>query len=124
LRPLSIFEATIGLWQKAPSSWRKGLVGSHSAPVLRRIFNAVYPHEPREFTLAEPLAGHRMRLHWQSHKAFVFGTYEPEVVRAIRESVRPGQTVVDVGSAYRVLHTPARKTGRRAGEGDCLRALA
>ena len=39
-----------------------------------------------------------MRLHWQTQKAFVFGTFEIEVTRAIQRVVRPGWTVVDIGA--------------------------
>jgi FkbM family methyltransferase len=55
-------------------------------------------NQPEVFELAEPLRGYRMRLHWQTQKAFVFGTFEIEVTRAIQNVVRPGWTVVDIGA--------------------------
>jgi FkbM family methyltransferase len=73
-------------------------VGSRVAPLLRRLTNRISSPRPRVFDLAAPLAGHRMRLHWQTHKAYVFGTYEPAVTRAILEVVQPGWTVLDVGA--------------------------
>lgn len=39
-----------------------------------------------------------MQLHWQTGKAWVFGTYEIEVTKAILSTVEPGQLVVDVGA--------------------------
>ncbi len=39
-----------------------------------------------------------MLLHWQTGKAWVFGTYETEVTKAIQNTVEPGQCVVDVGA--------------------------
>jgi FkbM family methyltransferase len=95
---MTFLEATVRLWQKAPSSWRHGLVKSRGAPFLRRVSNALHPNGPQVFTLAEPLAGHCMRLDWRSHKAYVFGTYEWGVVRGIQESVEPGHTAVDAGA--------------------------
>lgn len=85
-------------WQRAPVSWRRGVVTSPIAPILRRVLNRFYPQGPRIFALAAPLAGRQMRLHWQSHKAYVFGTYEPAVIRAIQQHVLPGWTVLDAGA--------------------------
>lgn len=84
-------------WQKAPLFWRTGLVASPLAPVVRRWTNRSYSEQPQIFELAAPLEGQRMRLHWQTQKAFVFGTHELEVVRAIQEVVRPGWTVLNIG---------------------------
>ena len=43
--------------------------------------------------------------------------YEPEVTRVLREVIRPGMPVLDVGAKRRVLHRPRRPgwSGRRAG---------
>jgi FkbM family methyltransferase len=48
--------------------------------------------------LAAPLEGHQMKLDWQTDKAFVFGTYEPDVVTAIQRHLRPGMIAVDCGA--------------------------
>jgi FkbM family methyltransferase len=95
---MTLFKKTIGLWQKAPPSFRSWLVGSPIAPVVRRWTNRILTNQPEVFELAEPLRGYRMRLHWQTQKAFVFGTFEVEVTRAIQRVVRHGWTVVDIGA--------------------------
>jgi len=73
-------------------------VTSPIAPILRRVLNRFYLQGPQIFALAAPLAGRWMRLHWQSHRAYVFGTYEPAVIGAIQQHVLPGWTVLDVGA--------------------------
>lgn len=39
-----------------------------------------------------------MRLEWRSSKAFIFGTYEREVVRSLCDVVQPASTVVQAGA--------------------------
>jgi FkbM family methyltransferase len=68
------------------------------SPHLRRMVNKVYPERLGVFPLAAPLQGHRMRLHWQTRKAYVFGTSEPEVVQVIQREVRPGSLALDIGA--------------------------
>lgn len=76
------------------------LLRSPAAPAIRHVLNWVHRGSARLaiVPLAKPLDGHRMLLDWQLHKAFVFGVYELEVVRAIEQIVRPGWTAVDVGA--------------------------
>ena len=88
----------VWLWQRVPSSWRRGLVKARIAPRLRSIANRLYPDSLGVFDLAEPLGGHRMRLHWQTQKAYVFGTHEPGVTEAVRRTVQPGQVALDLGA--------------------------
>jgi FkbM family methyltransferase len=95
---MTLVDHLVRAWQSAPFSWRKGFVGSPVAPLVRGLMNRAYGHEPRVFELAPPLKGYCMRLHWEKHKAFVFGTHEPEVVRAIRDTVCLGSTTLDIGS--------------------------
>jgi FkbM family methyltransferase len=47
---------------------------------------------------AKPLDGYRMRLDWRKDRSLAYGTWEPEVVRAISESVLPGMTAFDIGA--------------------------
>ena len=91
-------DTLIWMWQRVPLSWRAGLVNSRIAPAVRRLANVSYSSGPAIFPLAEPLKGYRMRLEWQSFKAFVFGTYEREVTRTLLEIVQPGWVVFDVGA--------------------------
>lgn len=95
---MALVDNLVRAWQLAPFSWRKGLISSPVAPLVRGLMNRAYGQELRVFKLAPPLQGYRMCLHWQKHKAFVFGTHEPEVVGAIRTTVSPGSTTVDMGS--------------------------
>ena len=39
----------------------------------------------------------RMRLSWQAHTSCVLGIYEPEVIRALQDHIRVGDTCLDVG---------------------------
>lgn len=95
---MGVADRLVHAWQKAPAGWRRALVSSPVAAVLRKLLNHAYPAQPRVFELAAPLAGHRMWLHWQTQKAFVFGTFEPEVTREIERLVQPGWCVLDVGA--------------------------
>jgi len=88
----------VRLWQQAPLAWRTGLVHSKFAPTVRRFMNSVYKRGLDVFPLAAPLEGCRMRLDWHSSKAFVFGTYEREVVRTLYEVIQPESTVLHVGA--------------------------
>ena len=110
MRPLDL---AITLWQRAPQSWRTWLADS---PFVGRIVRAMANRAGLKtlgvYRLAEPLRGVRMLLHWQTQKAYVFGTYEPEVATAIQESITPGCLAIDVG-AHIGYHTlmMARLTG-------------
>ena len=105
--------AAIRIWQKAPLRWRQAFVASPMAPFLRRMFKRAYAEELQVFELTAPLEGNRMRLHWQTQKAFVFGTFEPDVAHTIQEYVRPGWHVLDIG-AHIGYHTLllSRKVGK------------
>jgi FkbM family methyltransferase len=60
--------------------------------------NAAYANYPQVFELASPLEGYRMRLHWQTSKAYVFGTHEYEVTQTIQRVVKSSWVVVDLGA--------------------------
>jgi FkbM family methyltransferase len=87
----------VRLGQRLPRSWRFALARPPIAPLLRCYFNRFYWREGRIVVveLAAPLEGHQMKLDWQTDKAFVFGTYEPDVVTAIQRHLRPGMIAVD-----------------------------
>jgi len=69
------------------------------APLLRHYLNRFHRKERIVIAdLAAPLEGHRMKLDWQVNKAYVFGTYEPDVVAAIHQTLRPGMVAVDCGA--------------------------
>jgi FkbM family methyltransferase len=39
-----------------------------------------------------------MRVDWKQHRAFIYGTWEPEVVNALREVVQEGFVAIDIGA--------------------------
>lgn len=95
---MSLQDTFVRIWQRVPLSWRVGLVNSRIAPAVRRWANVSYSSGPAIFPLAEPLKGYRMRLEWQVSKAFVFGTFEPEVARLLLQVIQPNWVVCDVGA--------------------------
>jgi FkbM family methyltransferase len=95
---MGVADRLVHAWQKAPAGWRRALVSSPFAAILRKLLNRAYPSQPQVFELAAPLAGYKMWLHWQTQKAFVFGTFEPAVTREIERLVQPGWRVLDVGA--------------------------
>ena len=98
VRVMSAKDSILRFWQSVPLSWRTGPVKSRFAPPLRRIMNSLYPRGADIFPPAAPLEGYRMRLEWQSSEAFVFGTYEPEVIGALQRVVQSNWVVFDVGA--------------------------
>ncbi len=44
------------------------------------------------------LKGFKMRVDWQLHRCFVYGSWEPEVVRSIQKHVMARMTVLDIGA--------------------------
>ena len=39
-----------------------------------------------------------MSIDWNRFRSFVYGTWEPEVLRAVMTTVKPGMTVIDIGA--------------------------
>ncbi|MFA0733280.1 MAG: hypothetical protein LKKZDAJK_002689 [Candidatus Fervidibacter sp.] len=103
----------VRLGQRLPPSWRLFLAQSPFAPLLRRYFNRLKKERIVTVVLAPPLEGHRMRLDWQLYKAFVFGTYEPDVVTAIQQNLHTSMVAVDCG-AHIGYHTllMAKRVGK------------
>jgi FkbM family methyltransferase len=86
-----------------PRSVKVALRGSEASPsrfanaahtILDRFARERYPVLP----CAGVLKGYRMRIDWEIHRSFVYGSWEPEVVDAVRQHVRPGMTVLDIGA--------------------------
>lgn len=86
--------------QRLPQGIRAWVLRSPAAPPLRWLLNRLVRERNRLVIVpvGGPLAGHRMMLDWKTHKAFVFGVYERDVVHAIRTTVQPGSLVADVGA--------------------------
>lgn len=66
---------------------------------IRRGLNTAVPQEVIPVTIASgALSGFRMALDLKSEKTYWLGTYEPQLQVAIRDFVRPGMQVYDVGA--------------------------
>lgn len=95
-----MIDALARLGQRVPPEMRRWVAESRLGPRVRRLLNL--SRGPRSrltvVPLAAPLEGHRMLLDWDTHKGFVFGVYEPHVVRALEAVVGSGSLVVDVGA--------------------------
>lgn len=86
-----------------PASFKVALLGPGSSP--RRFANAVHAllnRLPGErypvLNCSGPLQGYRMRVDWNKHRSFAYGTWEPEIVAAIMNYVRSGMTAIDIGA--------------------------
>lgn len=71
-----------------------GRIASGIHKFLNRVPGARYPI----LTCGGPLKGYRMRVDWNKHRSFAYGSWEPEVVDAISRVVGPGMRVVDIGA--------------------------
>jgi FkbM family methyltransferase len=86
-----------------PISLRRALIGrpdhpSRLANFVHRLLNRVAPAESQVFACQGALKGYRMSVDWSRYRSFVYGTWEPKVIRAVIETVRPGMIVIDIGA--------------------------
>jgi FkbM family methyltransferase len=86
-----------------PNRAKAILLGSPSRPswtaalihgILNRIPGDPFPCLP----CAGALAGYRMKVDWSRFRAFIYGTWEPEIVKAVTEVVHEGFVAIDVGA--------------------------
>jgi len=92
---------TITGW--VPQSIKMAVRGNSASPRrFANVIHAVLSRVPGEkfpvLTCAGPLEGFRIKVNWEKHRSFAYGTWEPEVVQAISQSVSPGMTVLDIGA--------------------------
>src|ERR1700730_17226190 len=86
-----------------PNQVKQILLGSPSKPSwmaggIHGILNRI-PVEPFPcLSCAGILDGYRMKVEWTRFRAFAYGTWEPEVVKAITEVVHDGFVAIDVGA--------------------------
>src|SRR5882762_1467823 len=73
-------------------SWMAGVIHG----TLNRIAGEPFPCLP----CAGILEGYRMKVEWSRFRAFVYGTWEPEVVKAVTEVVHEGFVAIDVGAHH------------------------
>jgi FkbM family methyltransferase len=86
-----------------PLSMKIALRGKSGSP--NRLATAVHSFLNRMpverypiLTCGGPLKGFRMRVDWQLHRSFAYGTWEPEVVKAVQAHVAEGMAVLDIGA--------------------------
>jgi len=56
------------------------------------------PTESQVFDCHGVLEGYRMSIDWSRYRSFVYGTWEPKVIRAVTDTVKPGMTIIDIGA--------------------------
>lgn len=87
----------------APQGLKRRILGSPAHPswlangihfALNRLPAEQFPCLP----CGGILRGYRMRLDWQRQRSFIYGTWEPEVVEAMRSVVREGFVALDIGA--------------------------
>ena len=86
-----------------PISWRRALIGrpdnpSRFATLAHNLLNRVPPSDSQVYECQGALEGYRMSIDWNRFRSFVYGTWEPEVFRAVAATVKLGMTVIDIGA--------------------------
>jgi hypothetical protein len=71
---------------------------SRLANVIHSLLNRLAVERYPILPCGGVLKGFRMRVDWQLHRSFAYGSWEPEVVRSIQKHVIPGTTVLDIGA--------------------------
>jgi FkbM family methyltransferase len=94
----AVRNALVAASRVVPQSVRSGLASSSYSHYVRRVLNWINGESYPVVRIGGPLGGQLMCVNWALHKTFVFGTYEPGVVRGLKEEIQPGWTVVDVGA--------------------------
>lgn len=86
-----------------PLSLKVALRGDRASP--SRLANIIHSFLNRLAVERYPilpcggvLKGFRMRVDWQLHRSFAYGSWEPEVVRSIQKHVKPKSRVLDIGA--------------------------
>ena len=86
-----------------PLRIKVALRGDRAAP--SRLANTIHSFLNRLATERYPilpcggvLKGFRMRVDWQLHRSFAYGSWEPEVVRSIQDHLQSGMRVLDIGA--------------------------
>jgi FkbM family methyltransferase len=86
-----------------PTGLRRALIGhpdnpSRLATLAHNLLNRVSPAESQVFPCRGVLEGYRMSIDWSRYRSFVYGTWEPKVVRIVTDTVKLGMTAIDVGA--------------------------
>jgi len=86
-----------------PVSLRRALIGrpdhpSRIATLAHNLLNRLPQSESQVFACHGALEGYRMSVDWSRYRSFVYGTWEPKVIRAVNDTIKPGMTVIDIGA--------------------------
>jgi FkbM family methyltransferase len=88
---------------QVPVSWRRAIMGrpdnpSRMATLVHNLLNRITPGETQILECKGALEGYRMCIDWNRFRSFVYGTWEPEVLRVVTSTIKPGMTVIDIGA--------------------------
>jgi FkbM family methyltransferase len=86
-----------------PESLKIVLRGKRESPnrlanLIHSLLNRIPADRYPVLRCAGVLEGYRMRVDWQIHRSFVYGSWEPEVVEMIKQQVTAGMRVLDLGA--------------------------
>lgn len=86
-----------------PLSIKVALRGDRASPtrlanVIHSLLNRLAAERYPILPCGGVLKGFRMRVDWQLHRSFAYGSWEPEVVRSIQQHVVPSTRVLDIGA--------------------------
>jgi FkbM family methyltransferase len=86
-----------------PTSLRRALIGhpdnpSRLANIVHNLLNRVTLTESHVFDCQGVLEGYRMSIDWSRYRSFIYGTWEPKVIRVVTDTVKTGMTVIDIGA--------------------------
>lgn len=81
-----------------PSWLRSRILKSRFISPARQFYKKQLPNDSTSLvSLQPPLSGYKMRINLLMGKAFMYGTFEPELCQAILNHVKVGWTCMDVG---------------------------
>ena len=88
---------------QVPVSWRRAIIGqpdnpSRMATLVHNLLNRISSAKTQILECKGALEGYRMCVDWSHHRSFAYGTWEPEVLRVVTSTIKPGMTVVDIGA--------------------------
>jgi FkbM family methyltransferase len=89
--------------RQVPPLWRRRIIGrpdhpSFVATLAHRVLDKISDGTARSYACTGTLDGYQMYVDWSQFRSFVYDSWEPDVVRKIVSTIRPGMTVVDVGA--------------------------
>src|SRR5277367_5605961 len=88
---------------RVPVSWRQAMIGrpdrpSRIATFVHDLLNRMSASGSPTLECKGALEGYRMCVDWRRYRSFAYGTWEPEVLRAVTSTIKPGMTVLDIGA--------------------------